>query len=144
MALIKCTECGKEFSDKAAACPNCGCPTEYVIQAIENARKEAESKKCPFCGSEDIDADGYCNECGMKIPVEKILVFVQLLAHLLPLPAATNFSQQAVFFHDTEDGFRIVVDSRISFQPLPHPSVAVGMKAFVLLLRDFLRSTGRK
>lgn len=27
MALIKCTECGKEFSDKAPACPNCGCPT---------------------------------------------------------------------------------------------------------------------
>lgn len=27
MALIKCTECGKEISDKAAACPHCGCPT---------------------------------------------------------------------------------------------------------------------
>ena len=24
MALIKCNECGKEFSDKANACPNCG------------------------------------------------------------------------------------------------------------------------
>ena len=32
MALIICSECGKEFSDKAAACPNCGCPTEEVIQ----------------------------------------------------------------------------------------------------------------
>lgn len=30
MALIKCTECGKEFSDKASACPNCGCPTEKM------------------------------------------------------------------------------------------------------------------
>jgi len=28
MALIICSECSKEFSDKAAACPNCGCPTE--------------------------------------------------------------------------------------------------------------------
>ena len=28
MALIKCPECGKEISDKAAACPNCGCPVE--------------------------------------------------------------------------------------------------------------------
>lgn len=27
MALIKCNDCGKEFSDKAIACPNCGCPT---------------------------------------------------------------------------------------------------------------------
>lgn len=26
MALIKCMECGKEISDKAATCPHCGCP----------------------------------------------------------------------------------------------------------------------
>lgn len=26
MALIKCPECGKEISDKAQCCPNCGCP----------------------------------------------------------------------------------------------------------------------
>ena len=26
MALIKCEECGKEVSDKAKTCPNCGCP----------------------------------------------------------------------------------------------------------------------
>lgn len=26
MALIKCGECGKSVSDKAAACPNCGAP----------------------------------------------------------------------------------------------------------------------
>lgn len=30
MALIICTECGKEFSDKATACPNCGCPTSEI------------------------------------------------------------------------------------------------------------------
>lgn len=27
MALIKCPDCGKEFSDLAAACPNCGRPS---------------------------------------------------------------------------------------------------------------------
>lgn len=26
MALIKCTECGAEISDKAQSCPNCGMP----------------------------------------------------------------------------------------------------------------------
>ena len=31
MALIKCPECGKEFSNKAPACPNCGCPTKDII-----------------------------------------------------------------------------------------------------------------
>lgn len=28
MALIKCPECGKEISDKAPTCINCGCPIE--------------------------------------------------------------------------------------------------------------------
>ena len=37
MALIICSECGKEFSDKAPACPNCGCPTEIIKQEINNA-----------------------------------------------------------------------------------------------------------
>ena len=27
MSLIKCKECGHEVSDRASACPNCGCPT---------------------------------------------------------------------------------------------------------------------
>lgn len=45
MALIKCTECGKEFSDKAAACPNCGCPVSEVIKgniSPEEQKKAAE------------------------------------------------------------------------------------------------------
>lgn len=29
MALIKCPECGKEISDRATACPNCGCPIKH-------------------------------------------------------------------------------------------------------------------
>lgn len=35
MALIKCPECGKEISDKASVCPNCGCPLK---------EKEVDSK----------------------------------------------------------------------------------------------------
>lgn len=30
MALIKCPECGKEVSDKAQNCINCGCPIEII------------------------------------------------------------------------------------------------------------------
>ena len=29
MALINCEECGKKISDKAFACPNCGCPNNF-------------------------------------------------------------------------------------------------------------------
>ncbi|MBQ9164506.1 MAG: zinc-ribbon domain-containing protein [Bacteroidaceae bacterium] len=28
MPLIKCTECGHEVSERALACPNCGCLTK--------------------------------------------------------------------------------------------------------------------
>lgn len=30
MALIYCSECGKQYSDKAMACPNCGNPTHTI------------------------------------------------------------------------------------------------------------------
>ena len=33
MALIKCAECGREISDKAAACVHCGCPISASVQA---------------------------------------------------------------------------------------------------------------
>ena len=38
MALIKCIDCGKEISDKAVACPHCGCPafSQNKNQASEN------------------------------------------------------------------------------------------------------------
>lgn len=42
MALIKCPECGKEFSNKAAACPNCGCLTKEIIDEKEEILEDAE------------------------------------------------------------------------------------------------------
>lgn len=46
MSMIKCPECGKEFSDKAAACPNCGCPVSEAIKGLSTdaERKEATEK----------------------------------------------------------------------------------------------------
>ena len=40
MALIKCPECGKEFSDKALACPNCGCPVSEIKKQEEEERQK--------------------------------------------------------------------------------------------------------
>jgi predicted RNA-binding Zn-ribbon protein involved in translation (DUF1610 family) len=40
MSLIKCTECGRDISDKAAACPGCGNPIqEETIQTIQRTSK---------------------------------------------------------------------------------------------------------
>lgn len=47
MALIKCSECGKEISDKASACPSCGAPIEKEEQKKEPP-KPVTKKKTPF------------------------------------------------------------------------------------------------
>jgi len=39
MALISCTECGKEISDKAKSCPFCGAPTAFVKNQSEKKKK---------------------------------------------------------------------------------------------------------
>lgn len=53
MALINCPECGKEISDKAVSCPNCG--------AI------VKKKFCQHCG-EQIDSDCIiCPKCGKQV-----------------------------------------------------------------------------
>lgn len=46
MALIKCSECGKEISDKANSCPNCGCPVSILLN--EEDTKSEISKTSPF------------------------------------------------------------------------------------------------
>lgn len=48
MALIKCSECGKEISDKATVCPNCGNPVSSVNVANPTAitdKRTAKPKK---------------------------------------------------------------------------------------------------
>lgn len=46
MALIKCPECGKEISDKARVCVNCGCPiSEYIEEKKEDNQKKFEYLK---------------------------------------------------------------------------------------------------
>ena len=45
MALVTCTECGKEFSEHAEYCPNCGCPIDVIKEQTElaNIKKEPET-----------------------------------------------------------------------------------------------------
>lgn len=56
MALIKCSECGKEISDKSKTCIHCGCP-------VENETKYY----CEECGKEILKTDKVCSNCGCPI-----------------------------------------------------------------------------
>lgn len=58
MALIKCSECGNLVSDKAKACPNCGCPIE---------QENESGMACPECGQTVTPTDSVCPNCGYPI-----------------------------------------------------------------------------
>ena len=52
MALVKCTECGREISDKAEKCPNCGNPVERRVICDECGESIPETYlECPNCGN---------------------------------------------------------------------------------------------
>lgn len=87
MGLIKCPECGKEISDKAEICVNCGFPIKNYLKEkgersdylqpenkeIETVQKDSFMENnqntviCESCGAENkADAD-YCCKCGSPI-----------------------------------------------------------------------------
>lgn len=67
MALITCPECRKEISDKAQICVGCGFPIKEFLESNVVPKKVETPMVCGCCGSDDIDDEGYCNACGMKL-----------------------------------------------------------------------------
>ena len=46
MALIKCSECGKDISDKATSCPACGNPLHsQVVEAVKTVEIQLTNKR---------------------------------------------------------------------------------------------------
>jgi uncharacterized membrane protein YvbJ len=43
LAMINCSECGKEISDQARTCPNCGHPSdrEAKIQRVQDTNQQS-------------------------------------------------------------------------------------------------------
>lgn len=54
MSLIQCPECGKEISDSAMSCPNCG----YSFPKM---------KFCKFCGEKIPEDSVICTKCGRQV-----------------------------------------------------------------------------
>lgn len=76
MAMIKCPDCGKDVSDKAKACPECGCPIDAPVcpkcgsanlTKISKSSKVASAAVLPFWLSVKKIANTYqCNNCKHK------------------------------------------------------------------------------
>ena len=52
MAMIKCPECGKEISDKAVSCPNCGAVVKKKFCQHCGEKIDNECVVCPKCGKQ--------------------------------------------------------------------------------------------
>jgi len=65
MALIPCKECGKEISDKAVTCPNCGIPIPKEIG------KNKENDLTPYKGLKFKSYPTYCRKCRTPIKWEQ-------------------------------------------------------------------------
>ena len=65
MALIKCSNCGSEISDKALKCPKCG------VTIVEDNSEQIEKAcvKCEECGTEIMEGEEACSNCGCPVPV---------------------------------------------------------------------------
>lgn len=68
MALIKCSNCGSEISDKALQCPKCG------VTIVEDNSEQIEKAcvKCEECGTEIVEGEEACSNCGCPVPVADI------------------------------------------------------------------------
>ncbi|MCR4703651.1 MAG: zinc ribbon domain-containing protein [Saccharofermentans sp.] len=44
MGLIKCPDCGNMVSDRAAACPSCGCPADAIKESLQEADNPDEKE----------------------------------------------------------------------------------------------------
>lgn len=105
MALIKCPECGKEFSDKAIACPNCACPIDEVVAILVEQEQNEKTVLCPYCAERVSAEDGYCDSCGMKIllKVEKKIFCSFCGAVNLSTDETCARCGMTLFFRDEED-----------------------------------------
>ena len=78
MALIPCRECGKEISDKAPACPNCGVPNEHLMQ-VQNIPSSAPSAPAPAVSRTTGSARRECPQCTTPMNVKRRVIVSVLL-----------------------------------------------------------------
>jgi membrane protein YdbS with pleckstrin-like domain len=76
MALIKCSECGREISDKAASCPSCGNPIKpNDIQPIAELKVEQKQNVIDQSSNKTEIKLGETNWLPKRIAIETLVAF---------------------------------------------------------------------
>lgn len=87
MALIKCNECGKEISDKAKTCPNCGCP-------VNKNQSKASAKKNNYFKL-------YINS--LKNKNKKTIIFTSLTILIIIILSCIVFFKETTLYRFSND-----------------------------------------
>ncbi|MFG2086570.1 MULTISPECIES: protein phosphatase 2C domain-containing protein [unclassified Spirillospora] len=105
---IFCEECGHRLADAAPAEPAGTGPADgrpdatiRQISSSPSADRRAAARPCPGCGGTAIDADGYCETCGLRQPAERDHVEIEL-----PAAGAGNGSRPVIAAGASDRGRR--------------------------------------
>lgn len=77
MALIACTECGHQVSDRAAACPHCGAPVATPSTTPERAEESSPPPRVKTAEDSVFTRNRGCVDFVFLLPVV-LLVFYGL------------------------------------------------------------------
>lgn len=129
MAMISCPECGKEVSDKAAACPNCGFGIGSVKRCAECGEiLKPDALSCPKCGCPVSAAPSNTNRSNEKPPRrtagKRVCLVLSIILFIL-----AGFCLLSVVSS--------IINNRISVSNITN--AAVGLMGMLILAIVFLR-----
>ena len=115
MALIKCPECQKSISDKAAKCPHCGLPAEYF------GAQSADSNK-----NNDIDYKSIAN---IIISFDKDYIDLFSESHYIS-------HREQDYMHSTYGEYYVSLKNKLIFQYVCNNASALRIDIDSLILCD--------
>lgn len=117
MAMIKCSECGKDVSDKAAACIGCGAP----LLTAQLATQPSAPSTSIFTSIGDLNGDGKVDYEDFKIAAARAKVFASAAA-----VEAVKLGKEALHSDMTKDAAAGAAVGATIAIPIPFVGPAIG------------------
>lgn len=130
MALINCNECGKEISDKAVSCPNCGAP----LNRSDSTPQDRVYLACPKCMSKKLHR-GYLglskNTPSAEAEGGLLIETIESTETIITcLQCGNSFkSGKGIVFNQTEADRKTKIDNRL-VELLKEGSTLAAIKAY--------------
>ncbi|TDD64686.1 protein phosphatase 2C domain-containing protein [Actinomadura rubrisoli] len=104
-----CEECGHRLDgrgpdsapDTLGGVPREGVTIKQSSSSVRSRRTAAPVRPCTGCGGTAIDADGYCENCGLRQPADRDHVEIEL-----PAPGAANGTRRLAAAGASDRGLR--------------------------------------